>query len=150
MLSISALWWCTVLFSRALGLGVPWAVSSGTAHALVMSMGFTPLFFAGFMFTAGPRWLNMPEVGAAQLLPAVSATVLGWLISLVGFHGSTLVAGAGVLIVALAWTTITFKFVQLWRYSPSLDKAHANVMVLSFCAGVVGLWLAYSSPCRTG
>ncbi len=142
MLSISALWWCAVLFSRVLGLGVPWAVSSGTAHALMMSMAFTPLFFAGFMFTAGPRWLNMPEVGAAQLLPAVSATVLGWLISLVGFHGSTLVAGAGVLIVALAWTTITFKFMQLWRYSPSLDKAHANVMVLSFCAGVVGLWLA--------
>lgn len=142
MLSVSALWWCAVLFARVWGLGVPWAVSSGTAHALVMSMCFTPLFFAGFMFTAGPRWLNMPEVGAAQLLPAVSATVLGWLISLVGFHGSTLVAGAGVLIVALAWTTITFKFMQLWHYSPSLDKAHANVMVLSFGAGVVGLWLA--------
>ena len=80
-------------------------------------MGFTPLFFAGFMFTAGPRWFNMPEVGAAQLLPAVSTTVFGWLIALVGFHGSTLVAGAGVLIVALAWTTITFKFMQLWPWT---------------------------------
>ena len=104
MLSASALWWCAVLYAGALGLSIPWVVAPSTAHALLMSLGFMPLFFAGFLFTAGPKWLGMPEVPARSLLPFVLAYLVGWGMCLVGFHLSTLLAGAAMAIVATAWT----------------------------------------------
>jgi len=48
MLAVSALWWGAALVARHAGLAVPWAVSPGVAHALLMTFGFLPLFIAGF------------------------------------------------------------------------------------------------------
>ncbi|MDH4134687.1 MAG: NnrS family protein, partial [Gammaproteobacteria bacterium] len=68
MLALSALWWAALLFASALGRAPPWAVPPPAAHALLMSLGFMPLFMAGFLFTAGPKWLGQAEVKAQRLL----------------------------------------------------------------------------------
>src|SRR5262249_28045697 len=60
MLVIASLWWGAMLALRYAGLAVPWRVSPTTAHALLMVYAFMPFFFAGFLFTAGPRWLMVP------------------------------------------------------------------------------------------
>ncbi len=140
MLAVSALWWCVQLFARSLGAPVPWSVSPSTAHALLMGMGFMPLFFAGFLFTAGPKWLAMPEVPARALLPQVVAWLLGWSICLVGFHVSSLLVAAGMALVALAWTQLAWKFSCLWHASRAEDKTHAGVVVLASGTGVLALW----------
>ena len=65
MFSASALWWLGVLWSRLDGWPVLWRVSPVLAHSLLMTFGFTPLFFSGFLFTAGPKWLAQPEQQAS-------------------------------------------------------------------------------------
>ena len=63
VLVASALWWGAVQVDRATGwLGLPYAsgyaVSPTLVHSAVMVLGFIPLYFAGFLFTAGPKWLG--------------------------------------------------------------------------------------------
>ncbi|HRH18197.1 MAG TPA: NnrS family protein, partial [Aquabacterium sp.] len=92
----SALWWWHVMLGRSTGWFVgPAAVPGTFVHALVMSLGFMPLFFGGFLFTAGPKWLQMPEVKAAEILKPVLAVGAGWAVLLVGAQVHHGVAAAG-------------------------------------------------------
>lgn len=135
MLAISGVWWCAQIYSRILGWVVPWAVSPSTAHALVMSLGFMPLFFVGFLFTAGPKWLQMPDVPARALLVPVVATLLGWVVCLVGFHWDAQYCAVGMLMVTAAWTAMMGKFVALWWQSRTPDRIHASLIVVSGLTG---------------
>ncbi len=141
MLAISALWWCIELYARSSGMPVAWSVSPSTAHALTMTLGFMPLFFVGFLFTAGPKWLGMPEPGTRALLPQVLIYLAGWILALVGFHASVLLATAGLVLVAAAWSSLAWKFTDLWRRSRARDKAHATVVTIACLFGVLALWL---------
>lgn len=140
MLALSAVWWCAMLYARTLGLNVSWVYAPATAHALLMSLGFMPLFFAGFLFTAGPKWLGMPEVAARHLLPYVVATVLGWGLCVAGFHLSTVLAAAGMAIVASSWSGLALKFTRLWHTSRAADKVHATVVVFASGFGALAMW----------
>lgn len=142
VLSFSALWWSYVLFARAQGLALPWALAPANAHALVMTFSFMPLFIAGFLFTAGPKWLGLPAVPARQLLAPVLASLVGWGLGVPGFHQSALLAAAGMAVVALAWTAVTGKFLALWRKSRAADKVHTTVVVYAASAGVLAMWVA--------
>jgi hypothetical protein len=55
---------------------------------------FMPLFFAGFLFTAGPKWLGLKEVTASSLLRALCMMLIGWLIAIFGYHFNATIAGA--------------------------------------------------------
>jgi uncharacterized protein involved in response to NO len=156
MLAVSALWWCLHLFAQSSQVPLPWSVSPGVAHALTMTLGFMPLFFVGFLFTAGPKWLGMPELATRTLLPQVLGYLCGWLMALVGFHASTWLAAAGLLMVAVAWSSLTWKFADLWHRSRSTDKTHATVVVIACVLGamalgviVVGLALQLDTLVRT-
>jgi len=86
MLALSALWWAGALAARHAGVTLPWAVPPPAAHGLVMAMGFMPLFIVGFLFTAGPKWLGLPEVPALALVRPVASMLAGWVLALAGFH----------------------------------------------------------------
>ncbi|MEO7008390.1 MAG: NnrS family protein, partial [Caldimonas sp.] len=73
MLSGSGLWWALVVIARSRGADLHWALPESTAHGLLMTFGFMPLFFVGFLFTAGPRWLGVPPVAARDLVAPLSA-----------------------------------------------------------------------------
>jgi uncharacterized protein involved in response to NO len=141
MMALSALWWCTQLYARSLHVPMMWAVSPSTAHAMVMSLGFMPLFFTGFLFTAGPKWLGMPEPATRTLLPPVLCYLSGWLLALVGFHASTWGAIGGLTLVATAYSSLAFKFSMLWWRSRADDKAHALVIQIANLLGALALWL---------
>ena len=66
LMMIAALWWALALTAGALGWNWPQGMPAPTVHALLMTLGFMPLFFAGFLFTAGPRWLGLPPVPARR------------------------------------------------------------------------------------
>ena len=142
MLGVTALWWALALTARHAGLVVPWAVAPAAAHGLVMALGFMPLFVAGFAFTAGPRWLGLPEVTAHVLRRPLLLMLVGWALALLGFHASVALAAAGLATVALGWSAIAHQFIQLLRVSRVPDKLHATLLAATANVGVLTLWLA--------
>jgi uncharacterized protein involved in response to NO len=142
MLALSALWWTTLLFMRALDHSPVLAVAAPLAHALLMSQSFMPFFIAGFLFTAGPKWLGQPEVSAQRLLAATLFMLAGWLLTLAGFHLSTRFAGLGLGLVAAGWSSLCLKFLALLRSSRVTDRTHARLIAVACAVGALALWLA--------
>lgn len=140
LLAVAALWWGAMLALRAAGVAVPWAVNPPTAHALVMVFGFMPFFFAGFLFTAGPRWLGLPPVPASALLLPVATMVLGWAMAGVGFHASTALAAVGLALAACGFALLTGRFALLLAQSRVADRDHATLVLMGCAIAVIGLW----------
>ncbi len=142
MMALSGLWWAAMLLARALGSPIAWAVAPAAAHGLLMALGFTPLFIAGFLFTAGPKWLGLPEVQARSLLPAVALMLAGWLLAVPGFHWQALLASAGIAAVAVGWSLLCLRFIALLRRSRVDDRVHTSVVAVACGMGAISLWLA--------
>jgi len=145
MLSAGALWWLAVLGLRlAPGLPVPWAIGSVHVHALLMIFSYMPMFFAGFLFTAGPRWLGVPAPGARALLPTAIAWLAGWAMFLIGAHAGAPLAATGLAVVAAAWSLFVSRLIRLLRASRARDRTHLAVVTIAGVAGAGALWLAAS------
>jgi uncharacterized protein involved in response to NO len=142
MLAVSALWWGAALVARHAGLAVPWAVSPGVAHALLMTFGFLPLFIAGFLLTAGPKWLGLAAVPGRLLALPATLSLGGWALALAGFHGSRPFAALGLALAALGFALVTGLFALMVLESRARDRDHAQ-LALAGCAAVVGAqWAA--------
>ncbi|MBS3997397.1 MAG: NnrS family protein, partial [Hydrogenophaga sp.] len=111
LLLASGAWWALVQVDRVSAvLGLGYAVSPSLGHAAVMSFGFIPLFFTGFLFTAGPKWLAVRGPEAHALVAPLLLQTGGWMVWLLGVHlslGLTLVGGA-VALLGLAWVVALF------------------------------------------
>ena len=133
-------WWALVQLDRAGPLlGLHYALSPSLVHGAVMTFGFIPLFFAGFLFTAGPKWLGVPPARARQLVAALLLQAVGWLLWLAGAHLHGLLAFAGLVLacVGLAWVTTLF-----WRLilrSQADDQLHARVAGTACAVGCLSL-----------
>lgn len=136
----AALWWAVVVLARLGALPQPaQAVPASLVHALVMVLGFLPLFFVGFLFTAGPKWLRQPEQSARALLPPVAALGLGWLAVLVGGMVARPLAALGAAAAACGWAVVTGRFIALVRTSPAEDRLHARLVAWACCVGVLAM-----------
>jgi uncharacterized protein involved in response to NO len=143
MLVVSSLWWWGVQTGRVWPAAVlPWAHSPSLAHAVLMTFSFMPLFFTGFLFTAGPKWLGLPPVRARRLLPSLLPMLAGWGVYLIGVHQLAPLAGLGLAAVAWGWTAFTGRFWRLVRASDLPDRLHAQVVAVASTAGAAALWLA--------
>lgn len=147
LLVASAAWWAVVQVDRASGVfGLSYAVSPTLTHAAVMTLGFMPLFFAGFLFTAGPKWLGVDAPETRAITPALALQVTGWLVWLAGAHLHQDVAVAGALLAAAGLGTQNLRFWRLWRASRVPDRVHATVVALggtlgALCAAGIGVAL---------
>ncbi len=130
VLAGSGLWWAAVLL---VGPHVPWQLPPGTAHGLLMGFGFMPCFFAGFLFTAGPKWLARPAVPASTLRLPLVAGLLGWPVFVVGAHLHAPLAAGGLALAATGFGLITWRFHTLVRASTVADRTHPR-LVLTGCA----------------
>jgi len=142
LLALASAWWAAVLVLLQAGVSLPWQVRPGTAHGLLMVYGFMPLFFSGFLFTAGPRWLSLPPVAAASLLVPVAAMVGGWLVFFAGVHASAPLAAAGLAAVAFGFALLSGRFGLLVLQSRVADRDHPRIVLLACSTAVVGLWAA--------
>lgn len=139
VLVFSGVWWALVQLDRVSALlQLAYAVSPSLVHATVMTFGFIPLFFSGFLFTAGPKWLGVRALEALQLRAPLVLQAAGWMVWVVGGHVHVVLAGAGLgsALVGLGWMVVLF-----WRLilaSTAEDRLHARVIGV---AGVVG-WLS--------
>ena len=136
-------WWALVQTDRATGwLGLPFVLSPTVVHSAVMVLGFIPLFFAGFLFTAGPKWLGVDALPVSALRMALLAQAAGWLLWLVGGHLHAGVALLGVALAAGGLVAVTLQFWGRVRLSRVDDQVHARVIAVACSVGsvsVVGL-----------
>jgi uncharacterized protein involved in response to NO len=147
MLAASAAWWALAMLARSQGVVLPWALAPSLAHGLVMSLGFVPLFFAGFLFTAGPKWLGQPPVDAQVLLTPVLAMLAGWGVFGLGVHArepafGQMFGALGLCAVTVGWTGMLRRFGDLLRTSPVADQTHARIVAVAGLAGAAALWAA--------
>ena len=146
VLVASGVWWALVQLDRATAwLGMSAAVSPTLVHSAVMALGFIPLFFSGFLFTAGPKWLGVDPLPVQTLRYPLLAQALGWLLWLAGAHLQAWVAYGG---LALAFTGLVWMSALFWglvRLSRAQDQLHARVIACACALGSVssaGLWLS--------
>ncbi|MBK6614108.1 NnrS family protein [Ottowia sp.] len=136
VLAAASGWWVLVQASRVGGApALDHVVPPTVTHAVVMVFGFMPLFFSGFLFTAGPKWLDVRPYGARQLLPPLGLQAAGWLPWLAGAHLGRGMALAGLL---LSCAGLGWMFGLFWRLvlaSREPDRVHALAVG---CGGVVG------------
>ncbi len=143
MLTITAAWWLAVLAAGSIAnITVPWTIAPRTAHAFAMTFAFVPMFFAGFLFTAGPRWLAQPPVAARALLPACLAWITGWIVFLIGAHANPRLAALGLAVVVAGWTLIAIRFARLVLASRAPDRTHPGAIAVACGLGAATLWLA--------
>ncbi|MDZ4190248.1 MAG: NnrS family protein [Hydrogenophaga sp.] len=142
LLLASGVWWALVQVDRATGaLGLAYAVSPSLGHAAVMTFGFVPLFFTGFLFTAGPKWLGVNGPEARTLLVPLLLQAVGWLVWLTGIHTALWLslAGAAAALLGLGWVVVLFA--QLVRRSTLDDRLHARTVAVAGGVGVASLAL---------
>ncbi len=146
VLVASGLWWALVQLDRSTAwLGLHYAVSPTLVHSAVMAFGFIPLFFSGFLFTAGPKWLGVEPLPVQALGVPLVSQAAGWLLWLAGAHLHAGVAWAG---LALACAGLVWMTVQFWgriRRSQAQDQLHARAIGTACvvgCASLAGLWLS--------
>lgn len=142
MLVVSSVWWAVMLSLRSLGHQAAMAIPVSSAHALLMSASFMPSFFAGFLFTAGPKWLDVEGVHAKRLLPGLVLMFAGWTTALAGFHVHQLLAAGGLALVATGWSWLCLMFIRLVIASKAEDRTHVKLAAVACSVGVVTLWLA--------
>jgi uncharacterized protein involved in response to NO len=146
VLVASGLWWALVQLDRSTGwLDLHYAVSPTLVHSAVMAFGFIPLFFSGFLFTAGPKWLGVEPLPVPALRGPLVLQAGGWLLWLAGAHLRAGVAWVG---LALACAGLAWMAAQFWgriRRSQAPDQLHARAIGTACvvgCASLAGLWLS--------
>ncbi|WP_240939201.1 NnrS family protein [Diaphorobacter sp. HDW4A] len=141
VLIASGIWWALVQIDRSLlNAGtLPYAIPAMLTHAMVMCFGFLPLFFAGFLFTAGPKWLNVEPPTMRAIMPPLLMQAAGWLLWLAGSMGSVTLAFVG---IAAAWLGFVWMCSIYWRLvlrSRLDDRIHATAIAIACMVGCVGL-----------
>lgn len=137
VLLLASGWWAFVQAGRvAAPLQLPLRVSPTTLHAGVMVFGFIPLFFAGFLFTAVPKWLGVAPLPASRLLVPLLAQAAGWVLWLAGGHLAPGLTMAGGLLAMAGLALMVWRYAGLVRASRADDRLHARVIAW---AGAVGL-----------
>jgi len=141
--ALSATWWAVQLVAVWLGADWPWRVAPAVAHGLLFAMGSMPLFIAGFVFTAGPRWLQRPPVSAYGLRWPVWLYASGWALAVAGFQLSDGLAAGGLAIACGAWAALTLRVLRLRSGSQVADRQHVTGMAVA-CLAIVACLAASS------
>ncbi|WP_434634996.1 NnrS family protein [Chromobacterium sp. CV08] len=131
--------WSAELAARLFGPGLPLALPSMLAHGFLMLFGFFPLFMAGFLFTAGPRWLNVPPPGRGAYLAVPALLVSGLSLWLLGAATGGVWLLAGHLVYCLGFVGLAAGFARLLLGSAAPDRRHAWAVLAAFGAGALAL-----------
>jgi uncharacterized protein involved in response to NO len=136
-LALASLWWLAVQLARAFPgwPAPPGSVPQTAVHALLMIDGFAPLFMFGFLFTAGPRWLEVgPPRASSWRSPALLA-IAGALALVPAQLGDPSLMRAAAGVYGLAWLWLCALFLELVLASRARDKVHAIVVLAALATG---------------
>lgn len=133
--------WTWMLVAPDTGTNVVTALPPTTAHAFIFAAAYMPLYIAGFMFTAGPRWLQVTPPPAERLRWPLTLHVGGIALLLAGTVAGATLAAFGALLLAIAWTAIGIAYAALVRASQVADRLHARCVVLFWAVGIAAALL---------
>ena len=141
VLMASGLWWALVQLDRSLfsAHALAYAMPAMLTHSVVMCFGFLPLFFAGFLFTAGPKWLHVEAPTMKAIAPPLLLQAAGWMLWLVGSMAAEMLALIGIFV---AWIGFTWMCSIYWRLvlkSRLEDRIHATAIAIACAVGCVCL-----------
>lgn len=140
VLLVASVWWALVQLDRLSDwIDLPLVLPPSLVHAAVMVLGFMPLFFSGFLFTAGPKWLQVSPPHPVRLLMPLLLQTLGWLLWLVGGHLHASVALVGITLAALGLAGVAALFWSLLWRSQAEDQVHARVLGVACLVGALSL-----------
>lgn len=111
-------------------------------HALVFSLGAMPLFIAGFLLTAGPKWLRVRPAASVPIGGPVALVVVGWALVIGAATVSVAGIGAGLLLCSVGWTGLVRRLRALRTASRHEHRFHFS-HATGACALVAAcLWIA--------
>lgn len=140
VLAIASAWWAAAQLDLAMGrFDLSYKVGSVVLHAAVMVFGFMPLYFSGFLFTAGPKWLHVQPPTTADTRPAVLLQTGGWLLWLLGGHIHVWLAAAGATLAFLGLTRMYGMWWKMIRASKLQDRIHATTVGVAGLVGCISL-----------
>jgi uncharacterized protein involved in response to NO len=128
--------WTWMLVAPYAGAVVVTALPLTIAHAFIFAAAYMPLYIAGFMFTAAPRWLQVTPPSAERLRWPLALHVGGIALLLAGTIAGAALAAFGALMLAIAWTAIGIHYAALVRASQVADRLHARCVVLFWTVGI--------------
>lgn len=131
-----SLWWVLMLAFPGTS-----AYPAVMAHGLMMPLSTFPLFMLGFLFTAGPRWLNLPPM--TRQWPLAAAYLLGVLLALGGFTLGGAWPQPGLLLMLGAWSVGTLRWSGACARSQASDRRHARRMLAAMVMGVATYTAAF-------
>lgn len=140
--AVAALWWAASQLCATAGIAWHWHLAPGAAHGLWFGFGAMPLFIAGFMTTAGPKWLRRPPVDAREMRPAVGLFMAGWGVAVAGFHRDPLLAAIGVALVTFGWGLLSVRIIRLVAASTQPDRLHPKAIASACVVIAVSLAIA--------
>ena len=153
LLVAAALWWAVVQLTPALGRPLPLLLSADDGFAWLLALGAWPLFLAGLLCAALPRWLGCPPLAARLLLAPLGAVAGGWALTLFGLHTGHLAAALGLAAVAVGLALLAGLVGLTWlehRHHAAgptpAPAAAAGLVVLAVAAWGGAVSLALGQP----
>lgn len=132
------LWWALVWL-----LAPQQAYAAVPVHGLMTPLAVFPLFMQGFVFTAGPRWLNVadgtPKRG--NLLQAALALTGIWL-ALAGFMRGGAWPLPGLLLMVAQWAGSCWRWAAICHRSQVADRLHGVAVLLAMLGGLAAMLAA--------
>lgn len=136
-LAAASLWWLVQLWARALGVPIAAALPPSWMHGWTMANAFMPFFMFGFLFTAGPKWLNVVAPETRTLMRPGALAFGGFVLALAGAHVDAAIVAAGALAMAAGWAALLARFFGLVRASRLDDQVHARLVLAFFSLGAL-------------
>mgnify|MGYP002133965245 FL=1 len=147
--AVSAGWWAAELLAGPRAGDSQHMVPSVAWHGLWFSLGTMPLFVAGFVFTAGPRWLHTTPIGTRQLCVGVGLFSAGWLLALPLTGVDARAVAAMLLAAAIGQSLLVERVLSLLRTGRSGERVHVALITIAMAAMALTL-LAAALALATG
>ena len=141
LLLASLAWWALEMIARARGVVLVTSLPPMFLHGYLMLYGFFPLFMLGFIYTAGPRWLNVAPPALSRYVPVMLGYAAGTLFVLAGGWFDVLLP-LGILLHAIGWTGAVLLWLGRIRASQVPGRRHASLIACAFALGLGGQLLA--------
>lgn len=125
-------WWLFSLMGTGSAGGMGWFI-----HGYWMLLGVLPFFMAGFIFTAGPKWLAVAAPPRSAWLSMGGLMVSGVLLSMVGAGQVPLLWPLGVTLLALGTGVLMVVWSGRIAASKQADRRHAWAVLLAFALGTL-------------